>query len=85
MGSFGARLPPTPKNQVVQNAASVVKNLSSYESSVLSRVLIEQARQVQVDIADGLVGPEEDSETCPPAPPETTSGIYSTNLPQQTK
>lgn len=63
-------LAPTPENQVVKNAASAVKNLRSYESSVLSRVLLEQARQVKVDIADGLVGPEEDSAI----PPRVFSG-----------
>ena len=65
LASFGFALiwrafAPTAQTQVVKNAASSVKNLCAYESNVLSRVLIEQARQVRVDIADGLVGPEED-------------------------
>ena len=57
----GAWFPNTLCIQVVKNAASSVKILSSHESSVLARVLIEQSRQVQVDIGDMLIGPEEDT------------------------
>ena len=44
------------KHQVVKRAASAVKNTTSFENSVLGQVLLEQTRQLQADIGDGLIG-----------------------------
>ena len=46
------------KHQVLKATANPVKNTSSFESSLLSRVLLEQARQIKASPADrGLVQP----------------------------
>lgn len=47
------------KHQVVKTAGTSTKNTSRYEASVLSRVLLEQKRQLAKAVADGLLGTEE--------------------------
>ena len=52
------------KHQVVKRAGTTIKNTSTYESSVLGRVLLEQWRQLQgCNLEDTLVGQHAHDDT----------------------